>query len=77
MSGLSILVTGSCGLICSEVSVFFARKGFRVTGIDSNHRAIFFGPEGDTSWVLERLRQIPATGMKRWISAIARLCFAW
>jgi len=34
--------------------------GFRVTGIDSNHRAVFFGPEGDTSWVLERLRrQIP------------------
>jgi CDP-paratose 2-epimerase len=60
MFGFSILVTGSCGLIGSEVSVFFARQGFRVTGIDSNHRAIFFGPEGDTSWVLERLRhEIP------------------
>src|SRR5215469_8420131 len=56
MFGLSILVTGSCGLIGSEVSVFFARQGFRVIGIDSNHRAVFFGPEGDTSWVLERLR---------------------
>jgi CDP-paratose 2-epimerase len=60
MSDFSILVTGSCGLIGSEVSVFFARQGFRVTGIDSNHRAIFFGPEGDTSWVLGRLRhEIP------------------
>lgn len=26
-------------------------------GIDDNHRAVFFGPEGDTSWVLERLRK--------------------
>ena len=57
MSDLSILVTGSCGLIGSEVSVFFASQGFHVTGVDSNHRAIFFGPEGDTSWVLERLRR--------------------
>ena len=56
----TILVTGSCGLIGSEVSLFFGRQGFQVHGIDSNHRAIFFGPEGDTSWVLERLqREIP------------------
>jgi len=55
-----VLVTGSCGLIGSEVSVFFARQGFRVTGVDSNHRAVFFGPEGDTSWALDRLRpEIP------------------
>ncbi len=52
----SVLISGSCGLIGSEVSVFFAQQGYRVVGIDSNHRAIFFGPEGDTSWVLERLR---------------------
>ncbi len=51
------LVTGSCGLIGSEVSIFLSRHGFRVVGIDSNHRAIFFGPEGDTSWVLGRLRR--------------------
>ncbi len=53
----TVLVTGSCGLIGSEVSVFFARQGFQVQGIDDNHRAIFFGPEGDTSWVLDRLRR--------------------
>src|ERR1035441_7043893 len=57
MPAPSVLVTGSCGLIGSEVSVFFSRHGFEVTGIDSNHRAIFFGPEGDTSWVLDRLRR--------------------
>src|SRR5580692_49535 len=52
-----VLITGSCGLIGSEVARFFARHGFEVHGIDSNHRAIFFGPEGDTSWVLNRLRR--------------------
>ncbi len=55
MSSRTLLLTGSCGLIGSEVAVFFARQGYQVTGIDDNHRAIFFGPEGDTSWVLERL----------------------
>ncbi|MGC4053995.1 MAG: NAD-dependent epimerase/dehydratase family protein [Paludibaculum sp.] len=57
MSKPCVLVTGSCGLIGSEVAVYFARQGFDVAGIDSNHRAVFFGPEGDTSWVLGRLRQ--------------------
>jgi CDP-paratose 2-epimerase len=53
----TILVTGSCGLIGSEVCWFFGRVGFRVFGIDDNHRAVFFGPEGDTSWSLGRLRE--------------------
>ena len=52
-----VVVTGSCGLIGSEVSRFFARQSFEVFGIDDNHRAVFFGPDGDTSWVLERLRR--------------------
>jgi CDP-paratose 2-epimerase len=51
------LVTGSCGLIGSEVAIFFSRAGYQITGIDSNHRAVFFGPEGDTAWSLERLRR--------------------
>src|SRR3984893_17547321 len=53
----TVLVTGSCGLVGSEVSRFFGSRGLQVHGIDSNHRAIFFGPEGDTSWVLDRLRR--------------------
>ena len=58
MSGsYKILVTGSCGLIGSEVCRFFGRAGFRVSGVDDNHRAVFFGPEGDTSWSLARLRE--------------------
>lgn len=52
-----LLVTGSCGLIGSEVAAYFARLGWRVTGVDNNLRAVFFGPEGDTSWTLERLRR--------------------
>jgi len=56
MSG-RVLVTGSCGLIGSEVAVFFAKQGFQVAGLDNNQRAEFFGPAGDTSWVLERLRR--------------------
>jgi CDP-paratose 2-epimerase len=56
----TLLVTGSCGLVGSEVSVFFARQGFKVAGIDNNFRAEFFGPEGDTGWVLNYLNeQIP------------------
>ena len=50
------LVTGSCGLIGSEVSVHLGQHGCQVSGIDNNERAVFFGPEGDTSWSLKRLR---------------------
>jgi len=49
-------ITGSCGLIGSEVSLYFSRLGFRIAGLDNNQRAVFFGPAGDTSWALERLR---------------------
>jgi CDP-paratose 2-epimerase len=59
--GRTVLVTGSCGLIGSEVTRWFARLGLCVTGVDNNHRAIFFGPEGDTSWVLGKLQaEIPS-----------------
>jgi CDP-paratose 2-epimerase len=49
------LITGSCGLIGSEVCRYFHRFGFQIAGLDNNQRAAFFGPEGDTSWVLARL----------------------
>ncbi|MCX6894536.1 MAG: NAD-dependent epimerase/dehydratase family protein, partial [Verrucomicrobia bacterium] len=50
-----ILVTGSSGLIGSEVCVFFAAQGFAVHGVDNNQRAVFFGPQGDTRWNQQRL----------------------
>src|SRR5579862_4537313 len=52
------LVTGSCGLIGSEVSLYFSKKGFRIVGVDNNQRAVFFGPTGDTSWILQRLNNV-------------------
>lgn len=51
-----LLVTGSSGLIGSEVVSFFADEGWEVHGVDNNMRADFFGPAGDTTWNLERLR---------------------
>jgi CDP-paratose 2-epimerase len=52
-----ILVTGSSGLIGSEVCVFFDHKGWQVHGIDNNARAHFFGTAGDTRWNQSRLEQ--------------------
>ena len=51
----SILVTGSSGLIGSEVCVYFSQLGYTVHGVDNNQRAVFFGPSGDTRWNQERL----------------------
>ncbi len=56
----TLLVTGSCGLIGSEVATYFAKLGWRIVGVDNNLRAVFFGPEGDTRWTLARLRELPA-----------------
>ena len=54
------LVTGSSGLIGSEVCSYFARSGYVVHGVDNNQRAVFFGPQGDTRWNQARLaREIP------------------
>ena len=50
-----LLVTGSSGLIGSEVVAHFARLGWQVHGVDNNLRADFFGPEGDTRWNQRRL----------------------
>jgi CDP-paratose 2-epimerase len=54
---IRVVVTGSCGLIGSEVTAYFSGQGFEITGIDNNFRATFFGPEGDTRWTLGRLER--------------------
>jgi len=51
----SILVTGSSGLIGSEVVTYFHSRGLRVHGIDNNQRELFFGPQGSTRWSQQRL----------------------
>ena len=55
MSSKRILVTGSSGLIGSEICLFFAQQGYEIHGVDNNQRAVFFGPQGDTTWNRDRL----------------------
>lgn len=50
-----LIVTGSMGLIGSEVSEYFLQKGWEVYGIDNNQRAVFFGLNGDNSLNKDRL----------------------
>lgn len=58
MGGKTILVTGSSGLIGSEVCIFFQRQDYTVHGLDNNQRAVFFGPQGDTRWNQHRLESL-------------------
>ena len=53
---MNILITGSSGLIGSEVCTFFSSQGHSIHGIDNNQRKEFFGLQGDTSWRLNELR---------------------
>jgi CDP-paratose 2-epimerase len=52
-----ILITGSSGLIGSEVCKHFANLNWEIHGIDNNQRAVFFGEQGDTRWNQARLEQ--------------------
>lgn len=52
-----LLVTGSSGLIGSEVVAHFSSAGWAVHGVDNNMRADFFGPGGDTTWNTQRLKK--------------------
>lgn len=55
-----LLVTGSSGLIGSEVVDYFCTLGWDVHGVDNNMRADFFGPGGDTRWNRHRLQALHA-----------------
>src|SRR5680860_439429 len=52
-----LLVTGSSGLIGSEVCTYFDNAGYEIYGIDSNQRSVFVGPSGDTRWNQQRLQE--------------------
>lgn len=56
-----LLVTGSSGLIGSEVCTYFAAQGWAIHGVDNNQRAVFFGDQGDTRWNQQRLQDSIAT----------------
>ena len=51
------LITGSCGLVGSESSLFFSKKGFKIIGIDNNYRKFFFGGDGDVTWIKKKLKK--------------------
>ena len=52
-----VVITGSCGLVGSESSIFFSKKKFHILGIDNNARKSFFGKDGDISWVRNNLKK--------------------
>ena len=52
---LRILITGSSGLIGSEVCSYLTGQGYEIHGVDNNQRAVFFGQQGDTRWNQKRL----------------------
>ena len=54
---MKVLVTGSNGLVGSEAVLYYDRQGASVLGIDNNMRRDFFGPAGDTAWMLETLQR--------------------
>jgi CDP-paratose 2-epimerase len=51
-----LLVTGSSGLIGSEVCKHFDQLGWEIHGVDNNQREAFFGPQGNTRWNQNRLQ---------------------
>ncbi len=56
MAARILLVTGSSGLVGSEVVRWFARDGWTVHDVDNNRRAVFSGPAGDTRLNQRRLQ---------------------
>jgi CDP-paratose 2-epimerase len=53
-----ILITGSSGLIGSEVCLHFTTLDWQIHGVDNNQRAVFFGSQGDTRWNQHRLQSL-------------------
>jgi len=51
------IVTGSAGLIGSEASRHFVKKGMTVIGIDNDMRKEFFGEEASTNWQQQQLQK--------------------
>jgi len=50
-----LIVTGSNGLIGSEIVAYFHNRGWQIAGADNNMRRDFFGEKGDTRWNQHRL----------------------
>ena len=50
------LITGSCGLVGSESALFFSKKDLKLSALIIIQE-IFFGKDGDISWVREKLKK--------------------
>jgi len=50
---LRLFVTGSAGLVGSEVCKLFAEKGWSIIGVDNYMRGKIFGKEGDTARIMK------------------------
>ena len=53
----TVVITGSNGLVGSEAVSFFAEKGFDIVGIDNNLREFFFGKDGSTNWIKNKIKK--------------------
>lgn len=51
---MTILITGSCGLIGGEAVRYYLSRGYKVIGIDDDSRSKFFGKQAST---LDRLNE--------------------
>jgi CDP-paratose 2-epimerase len=47
---VSVVITGSAGLVGSEAARFFCARGYDVIGIDCDLRRSFFGDDASTEW---------------------------
>lgn len=55
------VITGSAGLIGSQACEHFAGLGLEIVGVDNDMRRTFFGEEGSTSWMRQRLESTLGT----------------
>ena len=67
------LITGSCGLVGSESVEFFAKKKFKVVGIDNDFRKFFFGKSASTNWVKNYLKKKYNNDYKHFNSDITKI----
>lgn len=54
---MNILITGVCGSIGSEACIYFAKKGYKIFGIDNFLRKKVFGEDGNTEEILPLLKK--------------------
>lgn len=54
---MKILITGSGGLIGSELCNYFDNLNYKIIGIDNDQRKLFFGKNGSVNWKIKELKE--------------------